>query len=235
MDNVDNTNPSGKWEFDAEVSKVFTNMLTRSIPDYEVMRDLCFRVGRNYVHRGSIVDLGCSNGLASKEFVDNFRKNKVLLCDVSDPMLQECRSLYEKEIKEGQVEVLNFDIRGGVPFSGVDLIISCLTLQFTPIEYRQDILSSAYESLSKHGALILVEKVLGNSSEIDSTLVSEYYKIKRENGYTEERIQTKRKSLEGVLVPLTASFNEQLLKESGFRKVDCFWRCLNFAAWIAIK
>lgn len=231
----DNTNPSGKWEFNEDVSKVFTDMLERSIPNYQVMRELCFRVGRNYVNRGSIVDLGCSNGLASKDFVDNFPNNKVLLCDVSDPMLKECKDLYEKEIKDGRVEVLKYDIKGGVPFSGVDLILCCLTLQFTPIEYRQDILDSAYQSLSKHGALILVEKVLGNSSEIDNTLVSEYYNIKRENGYTEERINAKRKSLEGVLVPLTANFNEQLLREVGFRKVDCFWRCLNFAAWIAIK
>ena len=26
-----------------------------------------------------------------------------------------------------------------------------------------------------------------------------------------------------------------LLKECGFSQVDCFYRCLNFAGWIAIK
>lgn len=29
--------------------------------------------------------------------------------------------------------------------------------------------------------------------------------------------------------------NEDLLRMTGFKKIDCFWRCLNFAGWIAIK
>jgi tRNA (cmo5U34)-methyltransferase len=45
----------------------------------------------------------------------------------------------------------------------------------------------------------------------------------------------KRKSLEGVLMPLTENWNINLLKETGFKKIDCFWRNLNFAGWIAIK
>jgi tRNA (cmo5U34)-methyltransferase len=80
-----------------------------------------------------------------------------------------------------------------------------------------------------------VEKVMGNSDDIDQVLVKEYYDIKRDNQYTEEQIRTKRRSLEGSLVPLTINMNEQLLNISGFRKVDTFWRYLNFVALIAIK
>ena len=108
-------------------------------------------------------------------------------------------------------------------------------MQFTPIEYRQKIVQSVYDNLIDGGAFIVVEKVLGNTNEIDEILVDEYYRIKSENLYTQEQIQSKRKSLEGVLVPITARWNEDLLKSVGFRKVDCFWRYLNFAGWIAIK
>ena len=31
-----------QWAFDAEVSRVFDNMLSRSIPQYNVMRQACF-------------------------------------------------------------------------------------------------------------------------------------------------------------------------------------------------
>lgn len=41
--------------------------------------------------------------------------------------------------------------------------------------------------------------------------------------------------LKGVLVPLTAKWNEMMLHEAGFRYVDSFWRWMNFAGWIAIK
>lgn len=42
-------------------------------------------------------------------------------------------------------------------------------------------------------------------------------------------------TLEGILVPVTARWNEELLHEEGFRSVDCFWRHLNFAGWVAVK
>ncbi|MBQ1659307.1 MAG: tRNA (cmo5U34)-methyltransferase, partial [Clostridia bacterium] len=62
-----------------------------------------------------------------------------------------------------------------------------------------------------------------------------YYRIKGEHSYTQEQISAKRKSLEGVLVPITAKWNEQLLGSAGFKKIDCFYRYLNFAGWICIK
>jgi hypothetical protein len=103
------------------------------------------------------------------------------------------------------------------------------------IEYRVKIVKSIYDALSDNGAFIIVEKVLGNTSEIDDLFVDEYYRIKSHNAYTQEQIQNKRKSLEGVLVPIMANWNENLLQTAGFKKIDCFYRCLNFAGWIAIK
>lgn len=230
---VDKTNPKGKWEFNDEVTKVFGDMLSRSIPDYETMRELCFMVGRNFVSDGSVIsDIGCSNGLASEKFVNCFKNANFVLSDVSEPMLKSCRDKYNGN---ENVKVIYNDLRDGIPTKDNDLVISSLTLQFTPIEFRWNILQSIYDNLKSGGALILVEKVLGNNSNIDNILVDEYYNIKREHGYTEELIKNKRKSLEGVLVPLTAKFNEYLLDTCGFSQVDCFWRCLNFCAWVAIK
>lgn len=230
----DKVNPNGKkWEFNEEVTKVFGDMLARSIPNYDTMRELCFMVGRNFVRENSIIsDIGCSNGLASDKFINAFPNAKFYLSDVSEPMLDACRRKYEGN---ASVVILNHDLRNGVPMKGNDLVIASLTLQFTPIEYRWNILQSIYDSLNPGGALILVEKILGSNAHIDNILVNEYYNIKRENGYSEELIQSKRKSLEGVLVPLTSDFNEHLLTMCGFKETDCFWRCLNFCAWVAIK
>src|SRR5262249_48396189 len=70
---------------------------------------------------------------------------------------------------------------------------------------------------------------------IDGLMVDLYYRLKRENGYTREEIDRKRFALEGVLVPVTARWNEELLRGAGFRQVDYFWRWMNFAGWIAVK
>ena len=112
---------------------------------------------------------------------------------------------------------------------------SILTLQFIPIEYRQNIVQNVFDNLTPGGAFILVEKILGCGSKLDALMVKEYLDFKRQNGYTEDQIQRKRLSLEGVLVPITAQWNESLLQNAGFKQVDCFWRWLNFAGWIAVK
>jgi tRNA (cmo5U34)-methyltransferase len=227
----------GKWTFNAEVTNVFDNMLERSIPNYETMRELIANIGFHYVQpKTSIIDIGCSNGLSIQPFIKHFGVyNTYKLIDISKPMLQACKEKYKGLIDIGIVDVEEMDLRHEFPLANASLILSILTLQFTPIEYRQKILNNIYASLEKGGAFLLVEKVLGNTDEVDSVLVDEYYRLKRDNAYTQEQIQAKRESLEGVLVPVTAKWNEDLLHNAGFTKIDCFWRYLNFVGWIAIK
>lgn len=40
---------------------------------------------------------------------------------------------------------------------------------------------------------------------------------------------------EGVQVPVTASWNVDLLRSAGFRQIECYWRWCNFAAWVGVK
>lgn len=226
-----------RWEFNEEVATVFTDMLSRSIPAYDEMRDLMYRVARNFTKDGTnVLDIGCSTGLSSERLIADFgpRLNYVLT-DVSAPMLDKCRKRYEQEILDGYVTVRHSDLRNPLPTNGCSVVLSCLTIQFTPIEYRQFIFDNIYNALADGGALILVEKVLGNSAEIDRLMVDEYYNKKRENAYSEEQIAAKRKSLEGSLVPVTSAMNEWMLRTCGFKKLDVFWRYLNFVGWIAVK
>lgn len=221
-----------KWEFDDEVAKCFDDMLQRSIPNYDDMRTLVYNIGKHFVKENtSIIDIGCSNGNAILPFVKSFTNHAVCI-DVSDSMLDLCKRGFKKY---KNVEVLNYDITQGLPDYRYSLILSILTIQFTPIEYRQRIIKSIYNGLESNGCFIFVEKLLGNSEDIDSIFVDEYYNIKREHSYTNEQIKNKRKSLEGVLVPITENWNIDLLKTAGFKKIDCFWRYLNFAGYIAIK
>lgn len=234
----DNIVPKGRWNFDGSVSEVFSDMLSRSIPDYRTMRDLSFRVARFFVRSGSnVLDIGCSTGLSSQDIIEYCHRVGLDvsfdLVDVSKPMIAKCK---EKYAKYENVEVLEKDIvTEGFGRKRYSAIISCLTLQFIPIEYRQKVMSEIYRSLMPGGVFILVEKVLGNSYAIDDFMVKEYYDIKRENSYTEEQIASKRKSLEGRLVPLTEKMNESLLATSGFRNYDTFWRYLNFCGIVAVK
>lgn len=229
--------PGGPWRFDDEVTRVFTDMLSRSIPQYDVMRKAVFDVGSSFVQpRTYIIDVGCSRGDALEPFVLRFdSQNKYLGLEMSEPMLAASRQRFKEQIDSGLMEIRKADLRTEFPEVPSSVILCVLTLQFVPIEHRQHLLFEMYRQLQPGGGLILVEKVLGTSASINKLLTGIYHQMKMNSGYSEEEIERKRLSLEGVLVPVTASWNEELLKMAGFRQVDCFWRWMNFSAWVAVK
>lgn len=237
MQVIDEVMPEGAWKFDGDVTTVFENMLARSIPQYNDMRQATFEVGRRFVRSGtSVIDLGCSKGTALAPFIGTFGDRVQFIgCEVSEPMVAAAKAAYRTQIDEGWVDIRQLDLRTSYPHELASLTLCVLTLQFTPIEYRQQILRRAYERTIPGGALILVEKVLGADAEMDIMMVDIYLTLKANNGYTKEQIDRKRHALEGVLVPVTARWNEELLRMAGYHRVDCFWRWMNFAGWVAVR
>jgi tRNA (cmo5U34)-methyltransferase len=244
--------PGEKWKFDAGVAEVFADMLARSIPQYPLMRrlvsDLAARRVRGIVERGggfsaNVLDLGCSRGdalLAVRDAVRIHRGDAEIVgqrfrgIEISEPMLAAAR---ERAAAFPDVEIERGDLRDGIDVvSGTcAVVLAILTLQFVPIEHRLALVADAHRVLTPGGATIVVEKVLGATAAIDREFVEVHHDMKRRNGYSQEEIDRKRLSLEGVLVPVTAKWNEDLLRAAGFVEVDCFWRFANFAGWIAVK
>ena len=237
----------GGWKFDASVTAAFEDMLERSIPQYEVMRravsDAAVWVAERAIDEGydpqpRIVDLGTSRGSALAPIVDRLgNRARYFGYEISEPMIAVAQERFAREIADGLVEIHRHDLRDGFPPRQLTatIILSVLTIQFVPIEHRQRILRGIRNRLTASGAFIWVEKVLGATADLDSLEVDTYYGLKRGNGYTQEAIDRKRLSLEGVLVPLTASFNEELLRGAGFEQIDCVWAWMNFRCWVAMR
>ena len=59
----DNVQPRGAWQFDSEVTRVFDDMLGRSIPGYDDMRRLtAWLTAWAAPAGGRVLDVGCSRG-----------------------------------------------------------------------------------------------------------------------------------------------------------------------------
>jgi tRNA (cmo5U34)-methyltransferase len=226
-----------RWEFDRNVTDVFENMLARSVPEYGTMRALVFDLGATLVQPGTaIVDIGCSKGDALAPFVRQFGKaNHYIGVELSEAMLDAARRQFATQIGQGMVDIRRLDLRAEYPPEMASLTLAVLTIQFTPIEHRQRIMQRIAAHTVPGGGLILVEKVLGSSAPIEDLLTRRYYALKAAKGYTAEQIERKRLALEGVLVPIAARWNEDLMREAGFNQIECFWRWCNFGGWIAIK
>lgn len=250
----DNHVPGAKWEFDADVTAKFDDMLERSIPGYTTMRDLVFRLGKTFLNVPSnVVDLGASRGEAAARFIQQFPNCQFYLSEVSEPMLDEMRERFaglpyvhpcaydlRKSAKDiaVDIDVPQYMCRNSI-VSGEELptrlVLGILTLIFVPVNFRQSIIQGVHDGLAPGGAFFMVEKVLGNSAYMQELLVEAYHEYKHDNGYSWEDIERKRASLEGVQVPLRHEENLEMLRSAGFKHVEVFHRNLNFAGYIAIK
>jgi len=228
-----------RWEFDADVTEVFDDMLERSIPRYDLMRESTSLLASRFIRpQTQVLDLGCSRGgalaalRAQTAGVDSVR---YVGLETSEPMVDAAR---ERFAGESDVEIVAADLREGIPeaVSGreTSVALAVLALMFVPINYRQGILAEVRRLIPEGGAFLMVEKVLGRGADLDRLFVDSYHGMKSENGYPEEEIVRKAAVLEGVLVPVTAGVCEEMIREAGFRHVDCYWRWLNFAGWIAL-
>lgn len=227
--------PAGaRWEFDASVTAVFNDMLKRSIPDYDGMRDAVLRLAKRHARAGTdVVDLGASRGEGVEKLHDALGPTvRWTLVERAPAMLEVLRERW-KDRPWGRV--LDLDLRRDYPSAWPSLTLAILTLQFVPIEHRQRVVQDAFDRTLPGGALIVVEKVLGSSSAMHEAFIEEYHALKRQNGYGAAEIEAKAESLEGSLVPVSAAENERMLRAAGFADVECFWRWMNFAGWVAVK
>src|SRR6185312_3655457 len=168
--------PAGRWEFDDSVTRAFSDMLTRSIPQYEVMRRSVFDIGMRFARpETAIVDLGCSKGDALAPFVDSLgSRNHYIGVEVAQPMLAAVRDRFQQEIAAQLMEIRSLDLREGYPVRDASVTLCVLTLQFIPLEHRQRVLHDAYANTVRGGALILVEKILGATSTLNTMMVDLY-------------------------------------------------------------
>lgn len=226
-----------QWAFDDSVAACYDDMLERSIPDYQMMRRAASDLALRYMQPGTaMIDLGCSIGGATAAVLScNISDIHAVCVDNSPSMLSAAQDQLSEYIASGVVEIVNMDLREQYPAHHASVTLAILTLQFIPIEHRQALLRRIYEHTLPGGALIIVEKILGETAEIDSHMVDSYYGLKTANGYSAHQIAEKRRALQGVQVPLTARMNEDLLRQAGFTQIDSFWRWMNFAGWVAVR
>lgn len=232
--------PEGKWAFDESVADCFDDMLARSIPDYDGMRRLVSSLASHHLADNTyVVDLGCSLGAQLEPLIARHGAYaRYLGVDCSEAMLARARERpgLKPYLSNGLLRLESCDLRREFPrVRGASVFLSVLTLQFTPIEYRVQLVRKVYESLRPGGVFLVVEKLFGQTAEADALFTRLYYERKGESGYSSESVRAKRESLEGVLVPLSARMNEQLLSDAGFARVECFWRWLNFAGFLAVR
>ncbi|KQS31122.1 carboxy-S-adenosyl-L-methionine synthase CmoA [Dyadobacter sp. Leaf189] len=234
----DEITKASDFKFGTTVVKVFDDMVSRSVPFYNETQRMLAEIAADHVKEGSFLyDLGCSTGTTLIE-VDKLIPSdiKFIGIDESPEMLEKC----DLKFKEAGF-VRPYDLQSGdlqqetLPISNASVVILCLTMQFVRPLYRERLLRNIYDGLNPGGVLLLVEKVLAESTVFNRDFIKYYYNYKRRNHYSELEISQKREALENVLIPYKLSENMLLLKEAGFADCEIFFKWYNFSGMIAYK
>ena len=94
-----------------------------------------------------------------------------------------------------------------------------------PIEVQQEVLRKMI--------VYSIDTEIGK--KYDFKTIRHYNDFKESNGFTDQQIRNKTKSLRGILDPFSSNGNEDLLKRAGFKDISSIAQWLNFKGWLAIK
>ena len=225
------------FQFGEKVASVFDDMLDRSVPFYSEMQRMIGEMAGDFAAPGTnLYDLGCSTG-TTMVHLDNCvpKPLRFIGVDNSEEMLKRCRAKLARHNFAREHELRCVDLNQGVHIENASMVLMILTLQFVRPLYRDKLVATIQQGLNENGALILVEKLIGEDSLFNRLFIKYYYDLKKKNGYSDMEIAQKREALENVLIPYKLLENREMLLRAGFRYCDVFFKWYNFCGMIAVK
>lgn len=222
-----------QFEFDENVASVFDDMISRSVPFYDVSSNLITQILVKYLDsQAFIIDLGCSTGALLFKL---FEKNpKFRLCGVDNSKAMQEIAKNKAKAYGSMVEFIEADALT-FEFNSANAVILNYTLQFIRPLKRVNFIKKIYDGLEEGGIFILSEKLLYEDKKLSKNMIEIYEEYKEKNGYSKYEIAQKRQALENVLIPFSEDENKKLLKDAGFRVIETIFKWGNFASFMAIK
>lgn len=226
------------FQFDKKVVDVFDDMVARSVPLYKETQDSAMTLAKHFVTPNSnVYDIGSSTGTLLMNFATlvGDKSIKYRGIDCSKPMIAKAKSKYKDGQSAYDIDFIYENVEEDLSMKNASVIFMTYTLQFIRPLHRQQVVERLFNSLKPGGALILVEKVLGNNSLFNRTYIDLYYDYKAQVGYSDKEIRQKREALENILIPYRIDENIELMERSGFSSIDIFFKWFNWAGIIAVK
>ncbi len=228
------------FEFNAEVAKVFDDMLLRSVPFYLEQQYMIKEIGKKFWIPGTdVYDLGFSTATTLINFCREIKgPARFIGYDNSIPMIERAKQKIKESGLENRIELRYGDLNGKLSklsLENASVVTMCWTLQFIRPLQRDNLIKWIFSGLVEDGVLVVTEKVLTNNTHMNRFFIDFYYDFKRRNDYSREEILRKREALENVLIPYRIDENIEMFRRSGFEIVETFFQWYNFAGFLCVK
>ena len=222
------------WNFE-DISEDFDEHVRRSVPLYDEGHELVCQVSDFFLPETDavVLELGTSTGALAERFLRHNAGRKSLKyvgLDRVGSMLDEAR----RRCQDGRAEFVEDDLLTW-DFPKSSMIISYYSIQFVHPRFRQEVFNRIYEALEWGGAFLLFEKVRAPDARFQDMAAQIYHEYKLRQGFSEEEILNKQRSLKGVLEPFSTQGNLDLLERAGFVDVMTVMKWVCFQGFLAIK
>lgn len=225
------------FRFDSKVAQVFADMISRSVPGYDLTLDMIGVIAKHYVTDNTrCYDLGCSLGASTLAIRHNIHTNNnhIIAIDNSAAMIAQCQKNIAQDDSLPSVELKAEDLLTS-EFSNASLVIMNFTLQFIAADERPALLRRIADGINSGGAMILSEKIKLTGSMEQELMTDLHHDFKAAMGYSKMEIAQKRQAIENVLIPDTIDTHKERLYDAGFSHVYVWFQCFTFVSLVAIK
>jgi tRNA (cmo5U34)-methyltransferase len=224
------------FTFDRETARVFDDMLSRSVPFYAEIQRMIAEIASDFAADSTnIYDLGCSLCTTFLNLQQLDKQVTFIGLDASPDMLAQAEQNLAARHFSRPYQLLCQNLEQPFTLNNASVVIVSLILQFLRPLCREPFIRTIIDGLNDTGCLILIEKVINPDNLLNRLFIKYYYEYKKRNGYSELEIAQKREALENVLIPYRLEENLELLRQTGFRSVETFFRWYNFCGIVAIK
>jgi tRNA (cmo5U34)-methyltransferase len=227
------TKPKTDFSF-GDHAPIFDAHIKASIPNYSGLVDDSVTLSLNHVQSGTcVIDLGCSRGT----FLTQIRKaNQLARPDVHYLGIDR-EPGFGRFWNFGRANNIRCEVGDAMTYQlqNVSFASSLFTVQFLQPQQKLPLLKRVNKYLVEGGALVIAEKTLAATPQLQQELDGLYYDHKRKMGFTAEQILDKQRALRGQMTLWTQSELRDNLLRAGFSQLQEFWRGMMFVGILALK
>ncbi|MEW6427794.1 MAG: class I SAM-dependent methyltransferase [Thermodesulfobacteriota bacterium] len=240
MNEVGTGSGSSKWQT-KELARTFLEGVRGAIPGADLQLAVIGNITRDWSPTaGSILDLGCGNGILGRYLMDLLPSARGVFADFSEPMLAAAR---ENLAGRQQAFVVAADFATSrwldavSPFAPYDIIVSGFAIHHQPDGRKQELYAEIFSLLAPGGVFLNLEHV-ASASVAGQRLFDAFFLDHLLAFHTAADPAADRQAIadayynrpdkeENILAPVAVQC--RWLEEIGFDDVDCFFKVFELA------